>query len=58
MSWDLSLVETEYAFMAREFRGKGISVLLGPISGPLGRSPYGGRQYETFGADPYLNGKM
>ncbi|AEO59951.1 glycoside hydrolase family 3 protein [Thermothelomyces thermophilus ATCC 42464] len=32
-----------------EFRGKGIDVMLGPVSGPLGRSPQGGRYWEGFG---------
>lgn len=32
-----------------EFRGKGIDVMLGPASGPLGRVPQGGRNWEGFG---------
>ncbi|KAK3290692.1 glycosyl hydrolase family 3 N terminal domain-containing protein [Chaetomium fimeti] len=39
-----------------EFRGKGIDVMLGPASGPLGRVPQGGRNWEGFGPDPYLAG--
>jgi hypothetical protein len=27
-----------------------------PASGPLGRSPYGGRNWEGFSPDPYLSG--
>jgi hypothetical protein len=34
--------------MALEFKGKGYSMLLGPVSGPLGRSVYSGRLFETF----------
>lgn len=46
------------AAMAQEFRGKGVNVLLGPVTGgPLGRSPYQGRNWEGFGADPYLIGE-
>ncbi|KAI5456452.1 glycosyl hydrolase family 3 N terminal domain-containing protein [Mariannaea sp. PMI_226] len=41
---------------ALEARGKGINVLLGPCVGPLGRMPAGGRNWEGFGADPYLQG--
>jgi beta-glucosidase len=42
--------------MAEEFKGKGAHVLLGPVAGPLGRSGYGGRNWEGFAADPYLSG--
>ena len=39
-----------------EARGKGINAILGPCVGPLGRAPAGGRNWEGFGADPYLQG--
>ncbi len=42
--------------MGDEFRGKGIDVLLGPVAGPLGRVPTGGRNWEGFSPDPYLTG--
>jgi beta-glucosidase len=42
--------------MGAEFRGKGIDVQLGPVAGPLGREPAGGRNWEGFGPDPYLAG--
>ncbi|KAJ1335805.1 beta-glucosidase [Microdochium nivale] len=41
---------------AIEARKKGINVILGPCIGPLGRMPAGGRNWEGFGADPYLSG--
>ncbi|KAI1845030.1 hypothetical protein JX266_008823 [Neoarthrinium moseri] len=41
---------------AIEARKKGINVILGPCIGPLGRMPAGGRNWEGFGADPYLQG--
>ncbi|KAH8661973.1 glycosyl hydrolase family 3 N terminal domain-containing protein [Xylariales sp. PMI_506] len=41
---------------ANEARNKGLNVLLGPCIGPLGRMPAGGRNWEGFGADPYLQG--
>lgn len=44
--------------MALEFQKKGYSVLLGPTTGPLGRSVYGARLFEGWGSDPYLNGKL
>ncbi|OAA54584.1 glycoside hydrolase family 3 protein [Niveomyces insectorum RCEF 264] len=42
--------------MGAEFRGKGIDVQLGPVAGPLGRVPAGGRNWEGFSPDPYLTG--
>lgn len=32
--------------MGSEHRGKGVDVQLGPVAGPLGRSPEGGRNWE------------
>ncbi|KAB8295240.1 hypothetical protein EYC80_007154 [Monilinia laxa] len=40
----------------QEARLKGINVILGPCVGPLGRMPAGGRNWEGFGTDPYLQG--
>ncbi|TAQ83109.1 hypothetical protein B7494_g8567 [Chlorociboria aeruginascens] len=37
-----------------EARGKGVNIILGPVVGPLGRKPRGGRGWEGFGADPVL----
>lgn len=31
---------------------------LGPVAGPLGRAPAGGRNWEGFSPDPYLTGLM
>ncbi|KAK9469439.1 glycosyl hydrolase family 3 N terminal domain-containing protein [Lipomyces arxii] len=42
--------------MAQENKAKGINVLLGPCMGPIGRAPEGGRNWEAFGSDPYLQG--
>ncbi|KAK4192210.1 putative beta-glucosidase A [Podospora australis] len=42
--------------MGEEFRGKGVDVQLGPVAGPLGRVPQGGRNWEGFSPDPYLTG--
>ena len=44
--------------MALEFRDKGYAMMLGPTTGPLGRSVYGSRLFEGWGSDPWLNGKM
>ncbi|CEJ82086.1 Putative Cel3b-like protein [[Torrubiella] hemipterigena] len=43
--------------MGSEARDKGVDVLLGPASGPLGRFAMGGRNTEGFGSDPYLQGQ-
>jgi len=44
--------------MGAEHRAKGVDVQLGPVAGPLGRSPEGGRNWEGFSPDPYLTGIM
>jgi beta-glucosidase len=33
-----------------EHRGKGVDVQLGPVAGPLGRAPAGGRNWEGMSA--------
>ncbi|KAL3428426.1 glycosyl hydrolase family 3 [Phlyctema vagabunda] len=42
--------------MGQEHKGKGVTVQLGPVAGPIGRSPEGGRNWEGFSPDPYLSG--
>ncbi|WFD40816.1 beta-glucosidase [Malassezia japonica] len=42
--------------MAQEFRTKGAHVQLGPMIN-VARSPTAGRNWEGFGADPYVNGE-
>ncbi|WFD04054.1 beta-glucosidase [Malassezia obtusa] len=42
--------------MGEEFRGKGIHVQLGPMINTV-RTPTAGRNWEGFGADPYVNGE-
>ncbi|KAL8771983.1 MAG: hypothetical protein Q9209_002648 [Squamulea sp. 1 TL-2023] len=44
--------------MGQEQRGKGVDVQLGPVAGPLGRAPEGGRNWEGFSPDPALTGVM
>ncbi|KAJ5638451.1 hypothetical protein N7528_000841 [Penicillium herquei] len=55
-TWDRELIAQRGAAMGVEFRGKGANVMLGPSTGPLGRSPWGGRNWEGFSPDPYLSG--
>ncbi|KAH8886366.1 hypothetical protein GQ53DRAFT_750635 [Thozetella sp. PMI_491] len=55
-TWNKTLMYERGKAHGAEARGKGINVLLGPCVGPLGRMPAGGRNWEGFGADPYLQG--
>ncbi|KOS16716.1 putative beta-glucosidase E [Escovopsis weberi] len=55
-TWNRRLMYERGRAHALEARGKGINVLLGPSIGPLGRMPAGGRNWEGFGPDPYLQG--
>ncbi|ROT36092.1 thermostable beta-glucosidase B [Sodiomyces alkalinus F11] len=55
-TWDRRLISERGTFLGEEFRGKGIHVILGPAPGPLGKNPNGGRNWEGFSPDPYLQG--
>ncbi|KAF4425155.1 glycosyl hydrolase family 3 n terminal domain-containing [Fusarium acutatum] len=55
-SWDRQLMGERGYAIGREFRDKGMHILLGPVAGPLGRRPLGGRNWEGFSPDPYLTG--
>ncbi|WVR09511.1 hypothetical protein IAU60_006579 [Kwoniella sp. DSM 27419] len=58
-SFDRDLVEERAVRIGNEFRGKGINVELGPVTGgPLGRSPYAGRNWEAFTPDTYLSSTL
>jgi len=41
--------------MGSEFKAKGVNIALGPAT-DIGRNAAGGRNWESFGADPYLMG--
>lgn len=56
-SWSRHLWKDRGNRMGSEQRDKGIDVLLGPVAGPLGRAPMGGRNWEGFSVDPYMSGK-
>ncbi|KAL4987983.1 putative beta-glucosidase D [Aspergillus falconensis] len=56
MTWDKEAMYAQGRAVAAEFYGKGIQMVAGPTSQPLGRTPWGGRLVESFGPDPYLNG--
>lgn len=55
-TWNKDLMYRRGRAHAKEAKGKGINVLLGPAMGPLGRMPAGGRVWEGFGSDPVLQG--
>ncbi|KAE8380469.1 putative beta-glucosidase G [Aspergillus bertholletiae] len=55
-TWDRDILYERGLAMGQEFKAKGANVVLGPVAGPLGRSGYGGRNWEGFAADPYLTG--
>jgi beta-glucosidase len=55
-SWDKSMMYQRGVQMGSEFKAKGAHVILGPVSGPLGRVALGGRNWEGFSPDPYLTG--
>ena len=55
-SWDREVWYQRGHDMGSEHRGKGVDVQLGPVVGPLGRSPEGGRNWEGFSPDPVLSG--
>jgi len=55
-TWDRGLMYRRGYAIGKEADGKGITVLLGPVAGPLGRMPAAGRNWEGFSPDPVLTG--
>jgi beta-glucosidase len=49
-TWDKEIMYERGYAMGEEFRAKGAHVVLGPVSGPLGRSAYAGRNWVSTGA--------
>ena len=47
-TWSRALAQGRGVAMGAEHRDKGVDVQLGPVAGPLGRSPEGGRNWEGF----------
>lgn len=45
-TWSTRLFKTRGAAMGAEHHGKGVDVQLGPVAGPIGRVPAGGRNWE------------
>ena len=55
-SWDRDLFYRRGVALGREFRGKGVHFALGPMMN-IDRNALHGRNWEGFGADPYLSGE-
>ncbi|KAJ5886665.1 uncharacterized protein N7473_009339 [Penicillium subrubescens] len=55
-SWNRDLANDRGTYMGKEYRKKGVNMILGPVVGPLGRVALGGRNWEGFSTDPYLSG--
>ena len=55
-TWDRDLIRERGQFLGAEAKGVGVNVILGPVAGALGKIPQGGRNWEAFGSDPYLQG--
>jgi beta-glucosidase len=51
-TFDRGLMYARGYAMGSEHKGKGTTVQLGPVAGPIGRSPEGGRNWEGFSPDP------
>ena len=55
-TWDRALINARGKAMGEESKALGVHVLLGPVAGPLGKVPQGGRNWEGFATDPYFTG--
>jgi beta-glucosidase-like glycosyl hydrolase len=55
-SWDRDIFYRRAVALGREFRGKGVHFALGPMMN-IDRNALHGRNWEGFGADPYLSGE-
>ena len=56
-AWNTELTEKIAAVIAKEARSKGRNYLLGPCVNIL-RHPLGGRNFESYGEDPFLAARM
>jgi len=56
-SWDISLIEEIYGYIAKEGNARGTRLFLSPVV-DLAREPRWGRIGETLGEDPYLTGVL
>jgi beta-glucosidase-like glycosyl hydrolase len=51
--WNRTLIRARGAAIGQEHVGKGVNVALGPMMN-MARVPQAGRNWEGFGADPFL----
>lgn len=56
-SWDVDLIEKISRAIAEEVKAKGRHMLLAPCIN-INRVPMGGRNFESFGEDPYLTSRL
>jgi beta-glucosidase-like glycosyl hydrolase len=56
LRFNRQLIRLRGLFMGKEHKGKGVNIALGPMMN-MGRVAQGGRNWEGFGADPYLSGE-
>ncbi|KAG1449592.1 hypothetical protein G6F46_012167 [Rhizopus delemar] len=56
-SFDRKAIYERGVYLGKEFRGKGVHVMLGPAINFM-RTPEGGRGWESGGEDPYLTGVL
>jgi beta-glucosidase len=57
-SWNDDLAFRTGFYRGLEYESKGVNVALEPVCGPIGRIAENGRNWEGYGADPYLTGQM
>ncbi|KAG2035180.1 glycoside hydrolase superfamily, partial [Suillus americanus] len=55
-TWNRPLMRARGLALGQEFKGKGVNIALGPMMN-MGRVAQGGRNWEGFGADPFLTGE-
>ncbi|GAA5897096.1 hypothetical protein JCM8208_006169 [Rhodotorula glutinis] len=55
-TFDVDLIYARALAMGKEYHDVGAHVPLSISMGGMGRSPYGGRNWENFSPDPYLTG--
>lgn len=56
-TWNTELIERVGGLLARQLRERGCRILLAPTINII-RSPFAGRNFETYGEDPLLAGKL
>jgi len=56
-TWNTELLYEVGVVLARETQAKGRNVILGPCVN-IHRTPLGGRNFESFGEDPYLTARL